>query len=337
MSGFETNGVKMSNKYKPIDLSKLKTHSIHDRKNRSNIHQTPLLTGKNATAEELIFSFPNYLGASAFKNVVKAICVAHQNDKPVIVAFGAHVLKVGCGPILIDLIQRGIIKGLVCNGACAIHDVELALFGETSEDVAETIQNGSFGMIKETFDFFNKAVKEADWGLGFSIGNLLIQHKASYRHRSVFAESVFAESVFAGIPICVQVAIGTDTIHVSPDMDGGALGDASMYDFRVVCDMVSDLGSKEGSDIGGVWLNIGSAVILPEVFLKAVSVARNLGVNLDNMVTANFDMIQHYRPHQNVVTRPVKKGNGYEITGHHEIMLPLLRQAIIDNIGEKSL
>ena len=318
--------------YIPIDLSKLKIHSIHDRKNRSNIHRTPLLFPKGATAKELISSFPNYLGASAFHNIVKAICAAYENNRPVIVAFGAHVLKVGCGPILIDLIHRGIIKGFVCNGACAIHDVELALFGETSEDVAETIQDGSFGMIKETFDFFNKAVKDADWGLGFAIGNTLIRNRAPYR-----SKSVFAEAVFAGIPICVQTAIGTDTIHVSPDMDGAALGFASMYDFRLVCSMVSDLGSKEDSDVGGVWLNIGSAVILPEVFLKAVAVARNLGVNLDNMVTANFDMIQHYRPHQNVVTRPVKKGNGYEITGHHEIMLPLLRQAIIDNIGEKNV
>ena len=247
------------------------------------------------------------------------------------VAFGAHVIKVGCGPILIDLIRRGVVKALACNGACAIHDVELATLGETSEDVAETIRDGTFGMVEETLAFFDAVADRArreKIGLGEAVGRLLIERDAP--HRDI---SVFAAAHEAGIPACVHLALGTDTVHVSPGVDGAALGEASLSDFRLICDVVSDLGASEGSPAGGVWLNVGSAVVLPEVFLKAVSVARNLGANLDAMTTANFDMIRHYRPHQNVVTRPVAPGHGHEVVGHHEILLPLFRQAVIEGLA----
>jgi len=259
---------------------------------------------------------------------VSRIVEAVRHDRPVVAALGAHVVKVGCGPIIIDLIERGVLKAIACNGATAIHDVELATIGETSEEVADTIGDGTFGMVAETLEFFDEAVALAQResiGLGAAVGQVLIEREAPY-----VSQSVFAAARRAGIPACLHVAVGTDTAHVSGGMDGAALGAASLSDFRLICDVVSDLGAPKGSSVGGVWLNIGSAVIMPEVFLKAVSVARNLGADLDCMSTANFDMMRHYRPTQNVITRPVMKGRGFEIIGHHEIMLPLLRQAIIE-------
>ena len=295
--------------------------------------------GPGASAAELIESWPRHLGAESFRSVVDAIVAAVRHDRPVVAAFGAHVLKVGCGPILIDLIQRGVIRAIATNGACAIHDMELATLGETSEDVADTIRDGRFGMVHETMSFFDRAATLAageSIGLGASVSRMLLDADVPHSERSVFAAAGRA-----GIPATVHVAVGTDTVHMSAGADGAALGAASLYDFRLICDVVSDLGADEGSkvdegsSVGGVWLNIGSAVVLPEVFLKAVSVARNLGANLDVMTTANFDMTRHYRPSQNVVIRPVGRGYGHEVIGHHEIMLPLLRQAVIDKLASK--
>ena len=321
----------MARTYKPVDLGKIKTYSARRRKHKSSVESMAALPGVGATASELIDSLPSYLGAVALRNVVRAIVDSVEQDRPVVVAFGAHVLKVGCGPILVDLIRRGVVKAIVGNGACAIHDVELATLGETSEEVADTIKDGTFGMVAETMAFFDEAVvmsQRDSMGLGDAVGRLLIEREAPFRDRSVY---VAARE--ASIPATVHVALGTDTIHASGTLDAAALASASMSDFRLVCDLVSDLGASDGGDVGGVWLNIGSAVLLPEVFLKAVSIARNLGDNLDAMTTANFDMIRHYRPHQNVVTRPVSAGRGYEVVGHHEILLPLLRQAVIEQLG----
>ncbi len=325
----------MTGSYKPIDLTKLTTYSISDRRHLASTMGLAPLPPAGASAKALLQSLPDYLGASAFNHVVEAIVAATRHHRPVVVAFGAHVVKVGCGPILVDLIQRGIVKALACNGACAIHDVELAMQGCTSEEVADTIRDGTFGMVKETLDFFDEVVATCDRagiGVGEAVGQKLIESKATYLQHSVFAAA--AE---AGIPITVHSALGTDTVHVSPTLDSAALGKASMLDFRLICDVVSDLGATDDSDgVGGVWLNIGSAVLLPEVFLKAVSVARNLGANLDLMTTANFDMLRHYRPQQNVIRRPVRAGRGHEILGHHEIMLPLLRQAVIEGLESSS-
>ena len=321
----------MARPYKAIDLSGLKTYSITSRRHKSGVNALVSLPQEGASAADLLASLPDYLGAAEFRRVVTAVVQAVRHERPVVAAFGAHVIKVGCGPVLIDLIRRGIVRAIAANGACAIHDVELATRGETSEEVADTIRDGSFGMVAETLEFFDEVARRAkkeSVGLGAAVGRLLIERAAPYRDTSVFAAAYEAS-----IPATVHVALGTDTVHVSPQADGGAVGAASMHDFRLICDVVSDLGANDQSSVGGVWLNIGSAVVLPEVFLKAVSVARNLGANLDRMTTANFDMMRHYRPHQNVVTRPVRDGGGHEVVGHHEIMLPLLRQALIEELA----
>ncbi len=321
----------MTRPYKPIDPARIETYSVGKRRHKAAIGSSSPLPDVGASAADLLDSMPGYLGAVAFRKVAAAVVEAVRHDRPVVVAFGAHVIKVGCGPVLIDLIHRGVIKAIACNGACAIHDVELATGGETSEEVAETIRDGTFGMVGETMAFFDEAAQTAHRdkvGLGAAVGQLLVKRDAPYRE-----QSVFAAAFEASIPASVHVALGTDTVHASAGADGAALGAASMHDFRLICDVVSDLGAVEGSDAGGVWLNIGSAVLLPEVFLKAVSVARNLGANLDRMTTANFDMIRHYRPSQNVVIRPVAPGRGFEVIGHHEILLPLLRQAILEGLA----
>lgn len=321
----------MPRSYKPIDPGQLRTYPVERRQHKSAAARAAELPPPGATAAEVLQSLPDYLGARAFRKVIESIVAAVHHDRPVVAAFGAHVIKVGCGPILIDLIQRGILRAIVANGACAIHDVELALFGETSEEVAETIRDGRFGMVRETMEFFDgvaRHIHEHGGGLGAAVG-----HELALRNPPHPDSSVFLAAHHAGLPACVHIALGTDTVHVSPGADGAALGQGSMFDFRLACDIVSDLGGMSAAPVGGVWLNIGSAVILPEVFLKAVSVARNLGANLDCMTTANFDMIRHYRPHQNVVTRPVQPGRGHDLVGHHEIMLPLLRQAVIDRLS----
>ncbi len=321
----------MTRPYRPIDAARIKTYSARLRGHKAKVDALVSLPEPGASAAALLDAFPDYLGAASLRRIVQAVVAAVKHDRPVVCAFGAHVLKVGCGPILVDLVRRGIVKAVACHGACAIHDVELAMLGETSEDVAETIRDGRFGMVAETMAFFDAVTaltKCEAIGLGEAVGRLLIEREAPYRRHSVFAAAVEAS-----IPTCVHVALGTDTVHASPGADGSALGAASLYDFRLICDVVGDLGAVDDSGVGGVWLNIGSAVVLPEVFLKAVAVARNLGANLDAMVTANFDMIRQYRPHQNVTTRPVSAGRGHEVIGHHEILLPIFRQAVIERLA----
>ena len=319
------------NRYKPIDLSSVKTYSIEQRPHKMGTGELARLPAAGAAARELIESMPNLLGAREFHTVVRRIVEARQHDRPVVFATGAHVIKVGCSPIVNDLIRRGVIQAVACNGATAIHDVELATTGATSEEVADTIKDGTFGMVRETFDFFAVAGELAareDLGLGEAVGRLLVDRRA--RHVS---RSILATAYKSGIPVTVHVALGTDTVHMSGSADGAHIGRASLRDFRTVCSVVADLGARGDSEVGGVWLNVGSAVVMPEVFLKAVSVARNLGADLDRMTTANFDMLRHYRPHANVVTRRVSAGRGHEIIGHHEILLPLLRQAIVDGLN----
>lgn len=323
----------MPREYKPVDPTRISTYSINQRAHKAKSPQVATLTQPGASAADLFDSLPEFLGAKSLRAVVDCIVDAHQADRPVVVAFGAHVIKVGCGPILIDLIERGIVTAIACNGACAIHDMELAMQGETSEEVADTIKDGTFGMVQETLGFFDEVVQKAEndgQGLGHAVGRFLVEQNPAGLSRSVFAAAYRAK-----IPASIHVALGTDTIHVSPGQNGAAIGAASMVDFRLICDVVSDLGASDGNDVGGVWLNVGSAVLLPEVFLKAVSVARNLGVDLDAMHTANFDMIRHYRPSQNVVIRPVAKGHGHEVIGHHEILLPLLRQGVLDRLARR--
>jgi len=226
-----------------------------------------------------------------------------------------------------DLIDRGIVTAVAMNGATALHDIEVAISGETSEEVSETIRDGTFGMVEETPAFFAAALEKAgaDEGLGATLGRHLLESNPPH-----CPHSILAAASRASIPATVHVAIGTDTIHMHQAVARSNLYTLSNVDFRLICSVVSDLASKAPGHPAGVWCNIGSAVILPEVFLKAVSVARNLGSNLDDIVTANLDMIRHYRPSENVIGRPVKKGRGLQITGHHEINLPLLRQVLVE-------
>jgi hypothetical protein len=315
---------------RPLDFSKLALHSVHDRQHISQLDAFAGTPQRGAGFAEWFDSLPGFLGVKKLRAVVEAIVAARRAGKPVAFAMGGHVVKVGCGPVIIDLMRRGIVTGIACHGATTIHDVEIAMLGATSEDVGDTIRDGRFGMVRETMDFFVEAANlgtRPQLGLGRAIGESIIRHKFPHARYSVLAAA--AE---LNLPATVHVAIGTDTVHMAPAMDGAALGAATMHDFRTLCGMVADMGDR-GEGTCGVWCNIGSAVLLPEVFLKAVSVARNLGANLDNLTTVNLDMLRHYRPAQNVVGRPVARGHGHDIAGHHEIMLPLLRQALVEAMG----
>lgn len=313
--------------YKPIDLNKINAISITNRAHKVKADLLAELPGPDSTVGNWLDGLPEVLAVKSLRSVVAAVAKAYQADKPVVAAMGAHVIKVGCSPIIIDLMQRGIITGIVLHGAGAIHDWELASWGRTSEDVAANLSDGRFGMVSETADAMSQAAaagSEADLGLGAAVGQLILNAKEAHA-----GHSMLAAARQLNLPACVHVALGTDTVHMHGQLDAAALARASMVDFRRLCSIVCEMD-------GGVWLNIGSAVLLPEVFLKAVAVAYNQGAKLDDMVAANFDMISHYRPTLNVISRPVKPGNGFNIIGHHEIMLPLLRMAILNKVKESS-
>jgi len=318
----------MAKKYEPADFSKLKTYSIDRRAHRFDVARLADLPQKGASFREWWDALPPFLGVSAIKALAGAIVEAHRAERPVVLALGAHAVKVGCSPIICDLVQRGIVTALAMNGATAIHDVEVATTGQTSEDVAETIRDGSFGMVEETPALFAEAIARSaasNLGLGAVLGaHLVAIHPPHVEH------SILAAAHRAGIPATVHVAVGTDTIHMHKSIAEGDLPRLSTIDFRLICSVVADLASSSPGSPAGVWCNVGSAVLLPEVFLKAVAVARNIGSDLDDITTANLDMIRHYRPSENVIGRPVKKDRGHQITGHHEIMLPMLRQAVIE-------
>lgn len=263
-------------------------------------------------------ALPDIYGSKSLKRVVDAIVTARQNGREVGMSLGAHVLKVGLSPLLIDLMRRGFVTHIATNGASAIHDWETAYQGATSEDVAENLPDGSFGFWRETMDGINQATARAGAdgeGLGRAIGAAILDAELPYRHLSVFAEAVRL-----GIPATVHAAVGCDIVHMDPDLDGAALGEATLRDFWILADTVGRLDD-------GVWCNIGSAVIMPEVFLKAVSIARNRGQLGSDFLTCNFDMLQQYRAMTNVVNRPPKEG--VSVLAMHEIVLPLLHQAIL--------
>jgi hypothetical protein len=321
---------RVSGRGRKIDLSRLALHSVHERKHISQIGAFAGLPEPGTTFAEWLASLPDFLGVKRLRAAVEAIVAARRAGKPVGFAMGGHVVKVGCGPIVIDLMRRGIVTAVACHGATAIHDVEIAMIGATSEDVGDTIRDGRFGMVRETMEFFAKAAdRAAHDGIGFgaAVGQRILESRFPHAEYSVLANAAKM-----GIPATVHVAIGTDTVHMSPRMDGAALGAATLADFRTLCGVVADMGDA-GEGTCGVWCNVGSAVLMPEVFLKALSVARNLGANLDQLTTVNFDMLRHYRTAQNVVGRPVCAGHGHDLAGHHEILLPLLRQAIIEQLA----
>ncbi|MEW6358041.1 MAG: hypothetical protein AB1696_17030 [Planctomycetota bacterium] len=311
---------KKPRKYQPIDLRKLKTRSIKKRRNLVNVD----MFGKPAIGDSFAAfakSLPDILAARDLREVAEGMARAHRKGKTVALAFGAHVIKCGCSPILIDMIERGLITSVSGNGACAVHDFEIALIGATSEDVGDGLRTGMFGASRETAEAMAEAAHLADrqgWGLGRALGELILKRRCRYaRH------SIFAAAAKLGIPATVHVAMGTDVVHMHPDIPADNLGEATMRDFRLLCSVVADLQ-------GGVWLNVGSAVIMPEVFLKALTVARNLGHKVDDFISVNLDMLQHYRPRQNVLNRP--GGASHAITGHHEIMLPLLRMMVLQEL-----
>ncbi|MFQ5411509.1 MAG: hypothetical protein ACE5EC_04405 [Phycisphaerae bacterium] len=320
----------MAKKYVPIDLSRLKTYSIRNRSHKCDVDKRARLPEKGASFSQWWQSLPSYLGVREIQALAEAIIAARHADRPVAFALGAHVVKVGCSPVVCDLIRQGIVTAVVMNGATAIHDIEVALFGRTSEEVAETIRDGRFGMVEETPAFFAEALRgEADEKTG--LGERLAAHvnRTDAPHADY---SILAAADRARIPATVHVAWGTDTIHMHAAVDGSDLLHRSRIDFRIACSVLADMAPAGPDAPAGVWCNIGSSVILPEVFLKALAVARNLGGDLDGLVTADLDMIRHYRPSQNVVGRTVRPGHGHRITGHHEIMIPMLRQALIELI-----
>ncbi|HPF37406.1 MAG TPA: hypothetical protein P5081_11590 [Phycisphaerae bacterium] len=321
----------MTKRYEPVDLSKLSTYSIRDRSHKFDVEAMAGLPAKGATFSDWFEALPPYLGVNELRKLIDAIVAARRADRPVVFAMGAHLVKVGCSTILCDLIERGIVTAVAMNGATAIHDVEVATLGQTSEEVGDTIRDGSFGMVQETPSFFAEAIARgvADKvGLGEAIAN----HLQATNPPNI-DKCLIATAGRKGIPICVHVAMGTDTIHMHANVADSDLQRLSSTDFKLVCAVVKDLAPASAGAASGVWVNVGSSVIMPEVFLKAIAVARNLGANLDDVTTANLDMIRHYRPSQNVVGRPVKSGRGHHITGHHEIMLPLLRMALVERLG----
>lgn len=312
----------MSN-YQEIDLSNIKTYSATKRQSKVKVDSIakPLTAGMSF--KKFIDALPSILKAEDLKKVALAVVDAKKQGKPIIAMLGGHVIKTGCSPVLADLAKNGFITHLASNGAAGIHDTELARFGHTSEDVGPQLEDGSFGMAADTAALVNEAAvlaKKEKLGFGESVGKLLINEKSPHIEKALIALAYQQK-----IPYTLHVALGTDIVHQHPDADGAAIGDASLRDFRIFAHTVSNIGE------GGVVLNFGSAVVMPEVFLKALSVSRNLRKDVFNFTTANFDMIQHYRPIINVVNRPVLKGGqGYAISGHHEIMIPLLATMIYE-------
>jgi len=312
-------------RYPEADLSRLAVGSVRDRPTRVRIDEfaRPL---DPAAARALLDTLPRQLAAETLREVVARVGAARRGGRPVFAMCGGHVVKVGVSPCLIELMERRAITHLALNGAAALHDVEIARAGCTSEDVETHLHAGSFGMVDETGDFMNAAMVEGAGrgeGLGECWGRALIEESAPHRQASLLAAAYRC-----GIPATVHVAIGTDTVHHHPRCDGAALGEATLRDFRVFAASLSEVS-------GSVILNFGSAVILPEVFLKALSVARNLGADLEGLTTVNFDQIQHYRPRVNVVERPTRArgSKGHALTGHHEIMVPLFAGAVLAELA----
>jgi hypothetical protein len=301
-----------------LNLDRLTTHSLYDRPSKVSVAHLGRPVGPGATVAQLLEALPDQLAGQSLRRWCDAICAARQADHAVVAALGGHVIKTGCGPYLIDWIHRGVLTAVCLNGAAAIHDVELALAGHTSEDVEARLPDGKFGMTRETALFFAQAAEQADTtrsGLGAALGELLCRQRCLHPEASLLRAA--AE---VGIPCTVHVALGTDIVHMHPCASGAQIGEATLRDFRLACAIVADLA-------GGVWMNLGSAVVLPEIFLKAVSIARNLGFELAGMTTVDLDMIRQYRARVNVVER--HHCQAIAVTGHHELILPLIHAAVV--------
>jgi hypothetical protein len=318
---------KRDNDWKPLDFEGLRTTSLMDRPSKVKLDDFGQPWEPGDSLARFVEKLPSILAAGQFSHAVEAVARAVRADRTVLLAMGAHPIKVGLNPLLVDAMKRGIITGLALNGAGVIHDVEVALAGKTSEDVAAHLDQGQFGNARETAEFIhgavNEAYREGEAGLGGTVGRRLLKDKAPYAHLSLLATAALH-----CVPVTVHVAFGTDIIHMHPAMDGAAMGALSTYDFKLFCRLVSTLEQ-------GVFINLGSAVILPEVFLKAVSVVRNKGFSLEGITTVNMDFQRHYRSQVNVVERPTAGtgGTGITLIGHHEIMFPLFMAAVLERLA----
>jgi hypothetical protein len=309
--------------YEPFDLSGITTYPLKSRASKARAEDFATPSPPGASVGAFVESLPDLLAAADFKAIVRAIVEARASDSGIMWGFGAHVIKTGLGPILIDLMERGFVSALATNGAGIIHDFEVALVGATSEDVDEALGPGRFGMAEETGRLLNAAITDgvaAGQGLGQAVANFLHARSPQYARSSVLAAAARLD-----IPITAHVAVGTDIIHMHPAASGPAIGEGSLRDFRYFVANVAHLEH-------GVYLNCGSAVVLPEVFLKAVALVRNRGTELKHLTTVNLDFVRGYRPDTNVVRRPVAggAGRGYSLVGHHELLIPLLAAALIE-------
>jgi len=307
-----------------IDPARLRRVSLYTRKSKVSFDGFASRVRKGKSFASFLSGLPDYLAARDFRAVVDAIADAKRRGAPVLLGIGAHFIKVGLSHLLIQGLEKGLFDCVSMNGAGAIHDTELALAGRTSEDVASRLSDGSFGMARETAQFIHSGLESGvrdGLGFGASVGKAIAESRAPHRDRSLLSTAWRLS-----VPATVHVSIGADIIHMHPEADGAVMGEASQKDFRHFCEMVAGMQR-------GVYLNVGSAVVLPEVFLKAVSVARNLGNPLSRITTVNMDFIRHYRPDVNVVTRPVQpRGKGYHLIGPHEILFPLLMAAVAEKL-----
>lgn len=313
--------------YAEFDLSGVKTYPLKSRASKARVEDFARPVAPGGSMGAFVDALPALLAGADFKAVVRAIADARRADAGVVWGLGAHVIKTGLGPVLIDLMERGFVSAIAANGATIIHDFEVALAGATSEDVDEALGPGRFGMADETGRLLNGAINDgvaAGLGIGQAVTAFLHAKQPQYARQSVLAAAARLQ-----IPVTVHVAIGTDIIHMHPAASGAALGEGSLRDFRY---FVSNVARLER----GVYLNCGSAVVLPEVFLKAVALARNRGLALAQLTTVNLDFIRSYRPQTNVVARPTAgSGRGYSLVGHHELLIPLLAAALVERDGTK--
>jgi hypothetical protein len=308
----------------PLDLHRVTLTSLRRKKHKVEKTLFARTWKRGGTFIDFFNSLPDILAGKELREVVERIREAVHRKRTVLLGMGAHPIKVGLNPILIDWMEKGVLNGIGMNGACLVHDLELAMVGHTSEEVGEELSKGTFGMVKETQETINHAIQkgaEKGLGIGESLGQKILTGSFPFKHLSLLAAGQRL-----GIPMTVHVAIGTDITHMGPSADGAAIGKGSLKDFHTFASLVSKLEK-------GVFINLGSAVIIPEVFLKALSLARNLGHPVANLTTVNMDFIQHYRPTLNVVKRPtLKGGKGYTLIGHHEVMFPLLAAAVLEKL-----
>jgi len=317
------------NGYRPLDLRQVRTYPVGERQHKVSTEDFARPLPAGAGLAEFIDGLPRILKGNDLRAVVEALADAVERGKPVIFGLGAHVIKCGLSPLVIELMERGVVSAVALNGGGAIHDVEIAMFGATSEDVEANIAAGQYGMVGETGTLMNRALDEAqgpahgeERGLGWALGRALSQAGAPFGRVSLLQRAYELE-----LTATVHVAIGTDTLHMLPGASGARLGALSHVDFRLMASVVAHLQD------GGVYLNAGSAVVLPEVFLKSVTLARNLGYPVGGFTTVDLDMVRHYRPTVNVVERHAALGaRGYSLTGHHELLLPLIAQALVERL-----